>query len=108
MAKSNFQHLPIPYLKQGPARGGRRPGYDDRTRNNRENFAEHASTIKGQVTGAVEGIRKRLAERSADAPELPAGAPLTLQVDPKSFDLDNLRRHFDFELVLEDEDGFVK
>ena len=107
MAKSNFQHLPIPYLKQGPARGGRRPGYDDRTRNNRENFAEHASTIKGQVTGAVEGIRKRLAERSADAPELPAGAPLTLQVDPKSFDLDNLRKHFDFELVLEDEDGFV-
>lgn len=32
---------------------------------------------------------------------------MTIQVDPKSFDLDKLRKHFDFELVLEDEDGFV-
>ena len=107
MAKSNFQHLPIPSLRQGPARAGRWPGSDDQTKKNRENFADHAKTLKGQVAGTVESIRKRLAERPEDAPELPAGVPLTIQVDPKSFDLDKLRKHFDFELVLEDEDGFV-
>jgi hypothetical protein len=107
MAKSSFQHLPIPSLRQGPARAGRWPSSDDRTKVNRTNFAGHAKTLKGQVTGAIASIQKRLAERSEDAPDLPAGVPLTIQVDPKSFDLDKLRKHFDFELVLEDEDGFV-
>ena len=107
MAKSKFQHLPLPALRQGPARLGKPPHSADQTKKNRKEFANHGNTIKRQVVGAVKNIQKRLASRTETAPQLPAGAPLTIQVDPQSFDIDKLRQKFDFEVVLEDEDGFV-
>ena len=107
MAKSKFQHLPLPSLRTGPARFGRPPLPTDTTRANRENYADHATTIGGQIEGAVEKIRHRLESRGTDAPKIEAGVPLVLEVDPSFFDLDLLRHHFDFEVVLEDDEGFV-
>lgn len=107
MAKSKFQHLPLPSLRTGPARFRTPPPQSDRTRKNKENRVDHATTITGQIEGAVANIRQRLEDRGDNAPDLDAGVPLVLEVDPEFFDLESLRHFFDFEVVLESEDGFV-
>ncbi len=105
MAKSDFQHLPLPFLAKGPAKLGRPPRASEQTRNNRSNFRSHAEAIKSQVDNFLTNVRP-ISETIAST-NIPAGVALVLEVDPVALDLDKLRHFFDFEIVLEDDDGFV-
>ena len=106
MAKSKFQHLPLPFVAKGTANihGGGKTG--DRTKAHKDNRRAHCDTISGQIKGASEAVVQRLSQRPPEAPALPAGIPLVLEIDP-GLPLDKLRQYFDFEIVLEDEDGYV-
>lgn len=106
MAKSKFQHLPLPFVAKGTAKihGGGKTG--PRTQAHKDNRQAHCDTISGQIKGATESVVQRLSQRPPEAPALPAGIPLVLEVDP-GLPLDKLRQYFDFEIVLEDEDGYV-
>jgi len=77
------------------------------TKANRTNYAAHAGALQ-KAAGSVSGSwQARQTQRQQDhLPVAPAGIPILLQVDP-SFDLDVLRAKFGFEIVSEQEDGFV-
>ena len=102
-----FQHLPLLLRFQGQAliRGGGQQAAQ--TRANRTNPSVHSGTLRGSATAATGAWQARQAQRQQqNLPVLPAGIPVLLQVDP-NLDLDILREKFDFEIVSEQEDGFV-
>ena len=102
-----FPHLPLVQRYQGVARlhGG---GQDQpETEANRRNRAGHSTTLRGNAANITREWQNRRAERQeASLPALPEGIPLLLEVDP-SLDLEKLRELFEFEIVAEQEDGFV-
>ncbi len=101
-----FQHLPLPFvLSDRPflnGRGNPPPQFV----NNCANRIQHSNTLKQAATNAsaywAERNRARIAQ---NLPTLPVGVPILIKVDPDS-DLDFLRS-FGFEIVSEQEDGFV-
>ena len=103
----NFQHLPLILRYQGPAKlfgGG-----DDAaaTQQNKQNRHVHSSGLRGSSASLISSWQTRQAQRAQqDMPEVTAGIPILLEVDP-SLDLDKLRQFFDFEIVSEEEEGFV-
>ena len=103
----NFQHLPLILRYKGPARlhGG---GSDaEVTAQNKQSRPLHSSSLR-QSTGALTSSwQARQVQRTQDhLPSLPQGIPILLEVDP-SLDIDKLRHFFDFEIVSEEEEGFV-
>ena len=77
------------------------------TKANRVNYAAHAGVLKGAAGSASGSWQTRQAQRRQDdLPVAPAGMPILLKVDP-NFDLEILREKFGFEIVSEQEDGFV-
>jgi hypothetical protein len=63
--------------------------------------------LRTHVTSVATNWQDRQAQRLADGlPTIEAGIPLLLKIDP-SLDLDELRHFFQFEIVSEQEDGFV-
>jgi hypothetical protein len=63
--------------------------------------------LRTRVTTIATNWQARQAQRLADGlPTIEAGIPLLLKIDP-SLDLDELRHFFQFEIVSEQEDGFV-
>ena len=102
-----FQHLPLLLRYQGGAilRGGGTPAAQ--TVANRADFTGHATTLRGSASSATVAWQARRVLREQDnLPELGEGIPLLLQVDP-GLDLDDLRKKFGFEIVSEQEDGYV-
>jgi hypothetical protein len=74
---------------------------------NRSNRGSHASGLQSSTTNVSTNWKTRQATRIQDGlPAIVAGVPLLLRIDP-SFELDDLRRQFNFEIVSEQEDGFV-
>ena len=108
MAPQNkFQHLPLLLRYQGPALifgGGKQA---DQTRDNKQNAAGHSGSLRGSATSVISASQARKSHRAQlGLPVVPEGIPVLLQVDP-SLDLDVLREKFSFEIVSEQEDGFV-
>jgi hypothetical protein len=102
-----FQHLPLLMRYQGPAliRGG--GDRADETKHNRTHYAAHAGRLKGAAGTATGAWQARQAAREQyHLPVAPAGMPVLLKVDP-NLDLDVLRQKFGFEIISEQEDGFV-
>lgn len=102
-----FQHLPLLLRYQGGAllRGGGQP--TPQTNANRADFVTHANTLRGSASAATGAWQARQTLRDQDnLPELAKGIPVLLQVDP-GLDLDELRKKFGFEIVSEQEDGYV-
>jgi hypothetical protein len=102
-----FPHLPLVQRYQGVARlrGGRQDL--PQTDTNRQNCVGHSGTLRRNAATITNTWRKRRAERQeASLPALPEGIPLLLEVDP-SLDLEKLRELFEFEIVAEQEDGFI-
>lgn len=108
MPPSNtFQHLPLLLRYQGPAliHGGGKQA--DQTRDNKQNPAGHSSSLRGSATNVIAATQSRKVQRTQQGlPVVPEGIPVLLQIDP-SLDLDVLREKFGFEIVSEQEDGFV-
>lgn len=105
----NFEHLPLLLRYQGRAklRGGGDPS--PQTLANKNARQGHSAALDTAAQELRAGWQARRAERlAADqaAPDLPAGVPILLQVDP-DLDLDVLRDKFDFEIVAEQEEGYV-
>ena len=102
-----FQHLPLLLRYQGPAliRGGGKQS--DQTRANRQNAVGHSGTLRSIAASVTSDWQDRQTKRIQQGlPVIPKGIPVLLQVDP-SLDLDVLRDKFGFEVVSEQEDGYV-
>ncbi len=102
-----FEHLPLLLRYRGRAklRGG--GGTDPQTVANRNARAAHSASLGGAASGLTANWRAQDAHRQQqNLPVLPAGKPILVKVDP-NLDLDVLRDKFDFEIVAEQEEGFV-
>lgn len=105
----NFEHLPLLLRYQGRAklRGGGDPS--PQTIANKNARHAHSLLLDEAAQGLTANWQARQAQRQeADpgTPDLQAGVPILLQVDP-GLDLDVLREKFDFEIVAEQEEGYV-
>jgi hypothetical protein len=102
-----FQHLPLPLRYRGDAllpRGGKQSA---QTKDNKSHFAAHAAVLHKSALSASDSHRQHRADRQRDnLPGVPNGIPILLQVDP-DLDLSLLREKFNFEIVSEQEDGYV-
>lgn len=109
MPGQQFDYLPLLRTYKGRARlrGGGAPS--PQTIANRNTRQAHSATLDAAAQNFSADWRQRKAQRQAADPTLPAvpaSVPILLEVDP-SLDLDALRHYFDFEIVAEQEDGFV-
>lgn len=103
----DFQHLPLILRYQGPAKLFGGPAEAVATQQNKQNRGTHSANLRGSTTSLIASWQTRQAQRAEqDLPTLTAGIPILLEVDP-SLDLDRLRHFFDFEIVSEEEEGFV-
>jgi hypothetical protein len=103
-----FEYLPLVRREDGPARYAR-PRFRETpaTLTNRANRPAHSGKLGGQVTTVTTNWQaKRNIRTQAGLPALDDGIPLLLQIDP-TLDIDDLRHHFGFEIVSEQDDGFV-
>jgi len=104
---STFQHLPLLLRYQGAALifgGGKQA---DQTKDNKQNAAAHSGSLQASTTSLITSSQSRRTLRGQQGlPVVPEGIPVLLQVDP-NLELDVLRDKFGFEIVSEQEDGFV-
>lgn len=102
-----FQHLPLPFILSDRAflkGGGKQP---EQYLNNRDNRVQHGNALALAARNIATFWGERQRARSAqELPSLPVGVPILLKVEP-DIDLDFLRSTFGFEIVSEQEDGYV-
>ena len=103
-----FEHLPLILRYRGDAKlqGGGKTS-PQTVANKKIRRAQHSRSLGGAAVSLSARWKTEDAERLANnLPVLPAGKPVLVQIDP-SLELDELRKKFDFEVVAEQEDGFV-
>lgn len=103
----NFEHLPLllRYLGRARLSGGGKT--NPQTLANKNARQAHSAQLRGAAQSLSENWRERRTERDAQAlPVLPNGIPILLKVDT-GLDLDVLRQKFSFEIVAEQEEGYV-
>jgi hypothetical protein len=105
-AGHQFEHLPLILRGRGPARLGKPPDSAETTSENRENRAGHGRQLGANATEVSAAWQTRRADRMGQGLPAIAGIPLLLRIDP-ALDVDSLRHFFKFEIVSEEEDGFV-
>lgn len=106
-APGPFPHLPLPLVERGRAKLHGGGGDSERTRENRSNRAAHSASLGGSAATVSGNWQAQQAARAfAGLPVATAGIPLLLQVDPGK-PVDDLRAQLSFEIVSEQEDGFV-
>lgn len=80
---------------------------DPRTRTAQNNRPAHSGTLDSAAKNVSSVWKLRVEDREKEnLPSLPKNVPLLLEVDVM-LDLDELRKWFGFEVVSEEEDGFV-
>ncbi len=105
----NFEHLPFPKKLHSSARLGRPPSLTAQTRKNKSKRVEHSANISQQSSDAIKAFQDRVAEARAKGDPSAAtdyGLPILLKIDTNQ-SLDKLVELFDFEILLEDEEGVV-
>lgn len=104
---NNFEHLPLVLRSTGPARlkhGGKQ---SPQTKVNKREPSAHSATLSSSLEALSANWRTRRAAREEEElPILPKGIPILFQIDP-NLDLDELRSRFSFEIVGEQEEGYV-
>ncbi|HUY31869.1 MAG TPA: S8 family peptidase [Pirellulales bacterium] len=103
-----FEHLPLVLRDRGPTRVPSAPVPENTTTaDNKTNRATHSAGLGSHSSNVSTAWKATQQTRLQDGlPSTEAGIPLLLKIDT-SLDLDELRRQFDFEIVSEQEDGFV-
>lgn len=102
-----FEHLPLLLRYQGPAKLYGGGSTSPQTLANKNARATHSSSLKTAATTLGAFWKAQDQDRSAKKlPPLPAGKPILVQIDP-SLELDVLRDKFKFEVVSEQDEGFV-
>ena len=103
----NFEHLPLILRYHGRALltgGGEQ---SPRTQENKNAPQAHGESLRTAARSLSATWQQRQAQRQQDnLPIIREGVPFLLQVDP-GLDLDALRDKFSFEIVAEEEEGFV-
>jgi hypothetical protein len=105
----NFEYLPLIRTFKGPAKLGRPPMPSPQSFANRNARQAHSLALDTAAQAFSENWQTRKAQRQAAGqalPDIPSGVPILLQVDP-NLDLDVLREKFAFEIVAEQEEGYV-
>jgi hypothetical protein len=103
----NFEHLPLLLRYQGRARLRGFGTPSPQTVANRNARQAHSNSLRTAAGSLTASWRDRRAEREGqELPVIPAGIPILIQVDP-SLELDTLRDRFAFEIVAEQEEGYV-
>lgn len=103
----NFEHLPLLLRYQGRARLRGFGTPSPQTVANRNARQAHSATLRAAAQSLTTNWRgRRDARERQELPIIPAGIPILIQVDP-SLDLDVLRERFAFEIVAEQEEGYV-
>lgn len=105
----NFEYLPLIRTFKGPAKLGRPPMPSPQSFANRNSRQAHSLALDIAAQAFSENWQTRKAQRQAAGqalPDIPSGVPILLQVDP-NLDLDVLREKFAFEIVAEQEAGYV-
>ena len=103
-----FPHLALVLRYDGKARFPQLtiPG-NPKTKTAQVNRAAHSGSLQSSALTVTNAWKIRVADRERNQlPVLPKNVPFLLEVDTM-LDLDELRKFFDFELVSEQEDGFV-
>lgn len=104
----DFEYLTLIRREEGPARYGQPRFRDsDQTRANRDDRPKHSAHLGSQVSAVTSfwnGERQKREDNNL--PPVGEGIPLLLQID-ESYDVDSLRHYFQFEVVSEQDDGFV-
>ena len=103
----NFEHLPLILREQGRAKltGGGNPSPQTiANRNARQAHSASLTTSAQSLRTNWETIKAQSVEQGV--PIIPQGIPILLQVDTQ-LDLDVLREKFNFEIIAEQEDGYV-
>jgi Subtilase family len=103
----NFEHLPLLLRRQGRARlqgGGKTAPQTVANRNARE--AHSTSLTSSAESLSANWHQRKEQSHEQNLPVIPQGIPILLQVDP-NLDLDVLREKFAFEIVAEQEEGYV-
>jgi Subtilase family len=103
----NFEYLPLVLRDKGRARlrGGGDPS--PQTRANKKARQAHSAFLLDAAKSLSSNWHARQTERLTQAlPIIEQGIPILLQIDP-SLDLDVLREKFAFEIVAEQEEGYV-
>jgi len=106
-AGHQFEYLPLLLRQRGKAklRGGGSPS--PQTLANRNAREAHSDGLRVSAQNVTVAWRERQAEREQHAlPVIPHGVPILVQVDP-GLELDALRDKFAFEIVAEQEEGYV-
>ena len=102
-----FEHLPLLFREHGPARLGGGGTTPEETKVARADRPAHATKLAASATTISQSWKTRQdARNQAGQPILPAGVPLLLKIDP-DLNLDALRHYLGFEIVSEEEEGFV-
>lgn len=109
-AAHNFEHLPLLLRYQGRARlrGGGEPSPQTLANKGVQRQA-HSVALETAAQALSANWQARKAQRQAageSLPDIPAGIPILLQIDT-GLDLDALRAKFEFEIVAEQEEGYV-
>jgi len=102
-----FPHLPLPFFREGRPKSP--PGFGkehEQTGANKRNRVGHSQRIRGQFDAASGSWSQRREARSPESPEIPPGVPMLLKVEPDG-DIDWLVSTFKFEIVRQDQDGYV-
>lgn len=109
MPETDFPHLRLVKRTRGiyQTPENQRPRMPDREKELRADPKSHANSLSRSIEEIQAIWAKGEEDRSTTAPALPAGKPILLRVDPKNNDLDELRRALNFEIVCQEEDGYV-
>jgi hypothetical protein len=103
----NFQHLPLLLRYQGKARLRGGGNQSPQTVANKQAREAHSEYLRSAAHSFSENWKERKVQREAqNLPRIPRGVPILLRVDP-SLELDALRDKFSFEIVGEQEEGYV-
>ncbi len=104
----DFEYLPLVLRERGPARFPPAPQTEDvTTADNKTHRSVHAGGLKSGCSSISTNWQARQNARvQSGLPLIDAGIPLLLKIDT-SLDLDGLRGQFKFEIISEQEDGFV-
>jgi hypothetical protein len=107
---SYFPHVVLRFVREGAAYSVGQTRWDrrqQRSKNNLNNRAGHGQTLQNSASRVVSDWQQQLSQRKqANQPDLPKAVPFILQIDPNSFQPEQLRS-FGIEVIAELEDGFI-
>jgi len=110
--RHSYPHITLRFITEGrakPGGGGSNPNKPTQTALNLANRQGHGSHIKSSVSSFIADWQNAQEQREEDAEvNLPPTKAMTLilQVDPKEFDIDDLRTS-GIEILSELEDGYI-